>query len=141
MTIDHVAWRLFPGFPIAPLPLFLHLIGRLTAPIMMFFIVEGYYHTRDLKKYIFRIFLFSVISHVPYALFVGTNIIPLKEGFFEQTSVIWGFLMGLISLSVFKSKVLKPWLKGIVICLCIILAFPANWSVPTTVAIVATSIR
>jgi len=137
MTIDHIAWRLFPGFQVIPLPLFLHLIGRLTAPIMMFFIVEGYYHTKNIKKYIFRMFLFAVISHIPFALFVGTSIIPLKDGLFEQTSVIWGFLMGLISLSVFKStnKILKPWLKGLIICLCAFLALPANWSVPTVFAI------
>jgi hypothetical protein len=137
MTIDHITWRLFPGFQIAPLPLFLHLIGRLKSPIMMFFIVEGYYHTKNIKKYVFRMFLFAVISHIPFAIFVGTNIIPLKDGFFEQTSVIWGFLMGLISLAVYKSTnaVLRPWLKALIICLCIILAVPANWSVPTVFAI------
>jgi len=137
MTIDHIAWRLFPGFQITPFPLFLHLIGRLTAPIMMFFIVEGYYHTRNVKKYIFRVFLFAVISHIPFALFVGTSIIPLKDGLFEQTGIIWGFLMGLVSLTVFKStnQILKPWLKGLIICFCIILALPANWSVPTVFAI------
>jgi len=137
MTIDHITWRFFPGFQIASLPLSLHLIGRITAPIMMFFIVEGYYHTKNIKKYIFRMFLFSVISHIPFAIFVGINIIPLKDGIFEQTSVIWGFLMGLISLSVYKSTnmLFKPWLKGLIIILCIILAIPANWSAPTVFAV------
>lgn len=34
MTIDHIADVLFPGFPAEPLPVVMHLIGRLTAPIM-----------------------------------------------------------------------------------------------------------
>ena len=34
MTIDHVAWALYPGYPKALLPLLMHLIGRVTCPIM-----------------------------------------------------------------------------------------------------------
>jgi len=135
MTIDHIAWTLFPGFQTGALPLSMHLIGRLTAPIFMFFIVEGYYHTRNIKKYISRMFLFALISHVPFAIYVGNSIIPFKDGLFEQTSIIWGFLMGLIALFVWKSTGLKLWLKGLIICVCVILALPANWSVPTVFAI------
>jgi len=43
--------------------------------------------------------------------------------------------MGLIALSVWKSTNLKFWLKGLIICACVILALPANWSVPTVFAI------
>lgn len=39
MTIDHIAWLLFPGFQTNWYVLLLHIIGRLTAPIMWFFIV------------------------------------------------------------------------------------------------------
>ena len=42
MTIDHVAWWLFPGYPRAALPLLMHIIGRLTCPIMCYFVAEGY---------------------------------------------------------------------------------------------------
>ena len=34
MTADHIAWLLFPGYPTDPLPIILHIIGRLTCPIM-----------------------------------------------------------------------------------------------------------
>ena len=37
MTADHIAWLLFPGYPTDPLPIILHIIGRLTCPIMCFF--------------------------------------------------------------------------------------------------------
>ena len=59
MTIDHIAWLVFPGYSKAPLALLMHLIGRMTCPIMCFFIAEGYYHTRNIHKYTFRLFLFA----------------------------------------------------------------------------------
>jgi len=135
MTIDHITWSLFPGFHIGALPLVLHLIGRMAAPIFMFFIVEGYYNTKNIKKYIFRMLIFALISHVPFAIYVGESIVPLKNGLFEQTSIIWGFLMGLIALSVWKSSNIKLWLKGLIIFACVVFALPANWSVPTVFAI------
>ena len=30
MTVDHIAWAVFPGYPRAALPLLMHLIGRIT---------------------------------------------------------------------------------------------------------------
>ena len=49
MTADHIAWLLFPGYPAEPLPIILHIIGRLTCPVMCFFIAEGYHYTHDVK--------------------------------------------------------------------------------------------
>ena len=51
MTLDHIAWMCFPGYPRAPLPVLLHVLGRLTCPIMCFFIAEGYHHTKNIRKY------------------------------------------------------------------------------------------
>ena len=38
MTIDHLTWTLFPGTQTVWYVYCLHIIGRLTAPIMWFFI-------------------------------------------------------------------------------------------------------
>ena len=37
-------------------------IGRLAFPLYAFMIVEGYFHTKDIKKYVGRLLLFAVIS-------------------------------------------------------------------------------
>jgi hypothetical protein len=68
MTIDHCAWTFFPGFRTDFPIILLHIIGRLTVPIMIFCIVEGYYHTKNIKNYILRLFIFAFISHFAYAL-------------------------------------------------------------------------
>ena len=64
MTIDHVTWLLFPGFQQTWWVYGLHIIGRLTAPIMWFFIAEGFYYTSNVKKYILRLFIFAIETRV-----------------------------------------------------------------------------
>lgn len=66
MTIDHIAWAMFPGYPKAWLPILLHLIGRITCPIMCFFIAEGFHYTHDIRKYTGRLFGFAILSHFCY---------------------------------------------------------------------------
>ena len=46
----------------------LRMPGRPTAPIMCFLIAEGYYHTSNLWRYMKRLFVMALISHVPFAL-------------------------------------------------------------------------
>ena len=70
MTIDHIAWALWPGYPHELLPLLMHLIGRVTCPVMCFFIAEGYHYTRDVNKYTFRLFAFALVSHFCYIFFL-----------------------------------------------------------------------
>ena len=43
-------------------------IGYFTAPVMCFFLVEGYEHTRSKSKYGMRLFIFAAFSQIPYAL-------------------------------------------------------------------------
>ena len=46
MTIDHIAWLVFLGYDNGIVPVTLHIIGRLTCPIMCYFIAEGYHYTK-----------------------------------------------------------------------------------------------
>ena len=137
MTIDHLAWVFFPGYSTNGVALLMHVIGRLTAPIMIFFIVEGYFQTRNIKKYIRRMFIFAIISHFAYALMFGKNFIPFQNTVFDQTSVMWTFALGLTALAISKSEnpKLKQWHKTALVWICMIAAFPADWSTPAAVSI------
>jgi hypothetical protein len=135
MTIDHIAWVFFPHYSLNLPILSMKIIGRLTAPIMMFFIAEGYYHTRNLKKYVFRLFIFAIISHFAYAIAFDKDFIPFKKTIFDQTSVIWAFMLGLIALAIRESKTLKIWQKNLIIFPIIWAAFPADWSSPAALAV------
>lgn len=50
MTIDHIAWYLYPGYPSHPIPVIMHIIGRITCPIMCYFIAEGFHYTKNINK-------------------------------------------------------------------------------------------
>lgn len=84
MLCDHLWATVVPGND------WLTCIGRLAFPIFAFLIVEGYHHTRNLKGYCLRLFLFALISEIPFNLMVGSRFVyPIHQ------NVLWTFLLGL----------------------------------------------
>ena len=65
MLCDHIALA-FVGMD-NPLGLTMRVVGRLTAPIMCYFLVEGFMYTRSKKKYGTRLFIFALISQIPFS--------------------------------------------------------------------------
>lgn len=67
MLIDHVAWALVPVD--SPVGIVMHIIGRVTMPIMAFMVAEGYIHTHDFKRYAGRLLIFAFVSDIPFMVF------------------------------------------------------------------------
>ena len=87
MLCDHLWGTVIPGND------WLTCLGRISFPIFAFMIVEGYFHTKNLKKYVCRLLLFAIISEIPFNLAMGSRIFyPIHQ------NVLWSFLiaMGLI---------------------------------------------
>lgn len=69
-------------------------IGRLAFPIYCYFIVEGFYHTSNIKKYLLRLFIFALISEVVFDM-------ALKRTYFELThqNVFFTLFLGLLAIT------------------------------------------
>ena len=84
MLCDHLWGTIVPGAD------WLTCIGRLTFPIFAFMIVEGYFHTKNLKKYVCRLFVFAILSESPFNLAMGSRIFyPVHQ------NVLWSFLISI----------------------------------------------
>lgn len=91
MLCDHLWATLFPAQE------WLTCIGRLAFPIFAFMIAEGCYYTSNVKKYMQRLFLFAVISEIPFNLIMGSSAIyPFHQ------NVLWTFLLGLLSIQIIE---------------------------------------
>lgn len=112
MLCDHLWGTIIPGND------WLTCIGRLTFPIYAFLIVEGYFHTKSLKKYVCRLLVFAVLSEIPFNLAMGGSLFfPIHQ------NVLWSFLIsiGLIHWNE-KVKEKKVWKRILVIIASVCIA-------------------
>lgn len=136
MTIDHLTWILIPGYDLRWWVLALHALGRITAPIMWFFLSEGFHYTHDRKKYALRLLILAIISHFAYNFCFGIPFLPFANGNpFDQTGVIWALFLGLCALWMFDAQPIPKWAQTVAFLGILVLAFPANWSCIAVMAV------
>lgn len=90
MVIDHIGLLLFPS------EIWLRAIGRLAFPIFCFMIVEGYFHTRNYKKYASRLLISALVSEIPFDYMSYGNWIGIYQ------NVMWTLLIGLICIIILE---------------------------------------
>lgn len=136
MTVDHLTWVIWPGYPKIAFIVVLHCIGRITAPIMWYFIAEGYYRTRSLKRYALRLLVFAVISHFAYTFAFGIPFVPFRTSVLNQTGIMWSLFWGLIALHISRTAAIKDWQKVPLILIICAVSFCSDWSCVATMAVV-----
>ena len=62
MFIDHLGFVGLAG----EYQVVFRIIGRIAFPIFAFQLAEGFLHTKNRAKYILRVFIFAIISEIPY---------------------------------------------------------------------------
>lgn len=122
MTCDHSSYVIFGHFS------FLNYIGRLAFPIFAFQISEGYIHTKNLKNYLLRLFVFALISQLPFMLFTSIYSSTI------YLNIFFTLFLGLIAITIFdylnkleyKNKYMQILYNFIGIVFAIITALLAN---------------
>lgn len=93
MLFDHIGDSILGHFS------FFNLVGRIAFPIFAFQCVQGYMHTKNLKKHFIKLLIFACISQIPFMLFLST---------FANTfylNIFFTFTLGILALYLYdKSK-------------------------------------
>ena len=91
MLCDHAWSTVVPGMN------WLTAIGRMAFPIFAFQLVEGFFRTHDRKKYLKRMFLFALISEIPFNLITEGGIFnPFHQ------NVLFSFCLSLLAMMVLE---------------------------------------
>ena len=87
MLLDHTRHILLPN------ELWLSYIGRLAFPIFCFTLVEGYYNTKNFNKYALRLFIFGLISEIPFNFMLAEH-----WSYLGGQNVMFELLLGLFAI-------------------------------------------
>lgn len=92
-------------------------IGYFTAPVMCYFLVEGFGYTHSRKKYALRLFVFALISQVPYTF--ALNVYMLN--------MLFSLLICLCIVAVMECTWMGAW-KAVPIFLLIWVSIFTDWA-------------
>ena len=91
MTVDHVGVIFYPEFT------FLRFIGRFSFPLFAYLLILGIENTRNIRYYFTRLFIFALISQVPFFLALG-------YGPFDSLNIFFTLSFGLLFVYFFKKS-------------------------------------
>ena len=126
MLLDHIAF-VFSGFFqdyswCFAVRFIFRMFGRITAPVMCWFLVQGFIHTSSRKKYAIRLLIFALVSQIPYAL------IRSDVSLFAGLNVIYTLLVSFLMLCVLESE-LETFPKWVIVIALIALSMAGDWAI------------
>lgn len=91
MILDHVGDNFFPD------QIWMRIIGRMALPIFAFCIAEGFSHTRDRRRYLYRMGLFALLSEIPFDLVTSGKVLE-----FSHQNIMMTFFWAILGLMIYE---------------------------------------
>lgn len=123
MLVDHMAAAFVPSG--TPLYIVMRTIGRTAAPIMFYFIAEGYRRTNNVNLYTLRLALFAIISYIPF-IYYKTGELPGQSNALTL-NVIYTLFLGLLAIRA-RNEIPNMFLKCAVIAFLFLFSVFGDWS-------------
>lgn len=98
------------------------IVGRITCPIMAYFLAEGYVYTKSKVKYGTRLFIFAMISQIPYSLVQNNTIFGKELNFIMNLFISFTILLN-------YEKIKNKTLKTIIILSLIVISSFCDWGI------------
>ena len=89
MLCDHIPKVM--GIGGAPYLIMSMIIGRAAFPLFCFFLVEGFFHTREVRSYLVRLALLAILSEIPYDLALHDRLLE-----FGNQNAVFTLFLGLL---------------------------------------------
>lgn len=99
-------------------------IGYFTAPVMCYFLVEGYRLTHSRKLYGRRLFVFAVLSEIPFCLAFSHG----AEVYFVAMNMIFTLFLCFLLLEVLEKEP-KGFARGLLVALLILASTVSDWAI------------
>lgn len=75
MVVDHLGWYFMNDFATRNGYLMFRGFGRIAFPIFVFLLIESFYHTKNKKMHLYKLFFLAILSEVPFDYFLSGKII------------------------------------------------------------------
>ena len=109
MILDHIAFLFIPSYSFAYKVC--RIIGKLTAPIMCYFLAEGFSYTSSKTKYGIRLLIFAIISQFAFSLVFYKTLFVFN---FNMIFTLFLCFLLLVSYENIRNKLLK-WLTILIL--------------------------
>jgi hypothetical protein len=93
MVIDHIGLFFFPQI------LLFRIVGRLAFPLFAWLIANGAYYSKNIKKYLTRLFFFALVAQIPFII-----INRLIDPSFWALNVLFTLFLGLSTIFLIKKS-------------------------------------
>lgn len=144
MIIDHIAYYFYYMMP-STIYLVCRILGRISMPIFVFLIVQGYLKTGNIKKYITRLFKYAIITQVLIFIVgvLNTTYIPSYEvTVYGMLNILFSFSLSLCLIYIIDKKnmffessaydwLMKILIFGLIIAIYIVSNIDYKYIIPT----------